>query len=317
MKAALQAVITDRGFQIPSPSAKEAHLAASQMLEWLSSHPAVVESLVNPLTSALVGCLQGGSLADKSRREKMWGQFHEVRTSPAFSSRWTQLMQQSLGKQASPIFYQYVTDVMFKTLVKQHTPIEPTGDRASDLAAVPALDYHETNALRYAAGYVVRALPKRLPRKGSTPLQQELRFCLFELLEDGDEEDASSEWTTAISRGGLYRVNNRTYLFFYAMEMKIRQYLTVASAPTMSAGFKSTMTAGILSDEDVLFNWTIVAAEWEEEAEKTLLKQICDLWITIRGFSFATSWLEMYKQTQKKTVQKSKGVRKQLIGKSK
>ncbi len=93
------------------------------------------------------------------------------------------------------------------------------------------------------------------------------------------------------------------------MEMKIRQYLTVASAPTMSAGFISTMTAGILSDEDVLFNWTIVAAEWEEETEKALLKQICNLWIAIRGFSFASSWLEMYKQTEKKTVQKSKGVR--------
>ena len=32
-------------------------------------------------------------------------------------------------------------------------------------------------------------------------------------------------------------------------------------------------------------------------------------------FPFAKSMLEMYKQAQKKTVQKSKGVRKQLIGK--
>ena len=33
-------------------------------------------------------------------------------------------------------------------------------------------------------------------------------------------------------------------------------------------------------------------------------------------FSFAKSMMKMYKQAQKKTVQKSKGVRKQLIGKS-
>ena len=55
----------------------------------------------------------------------------------------------------------------------------------------------------------------------------------------------------------------------------------------------------ILSDEDVLFYWTIVAAEWEEEAEKTLLRMICELWITIRGFSFADSWLEMYSHKRK------------------
>ena len=43
---------------------------------------------------------------------------------------------------------------------------------------------------------------------------------------------------------------------------------------------------------------------------------LTDLWVTVHGFSFAKSMMEMYKQAQKKTVQKSKGVQKQLIGKS-
>jgi len=127
--------------------------------------------------------------------------------------------------------------------------------------------------------------------------------------------DPSADWTMQLSRGGLYLINNKTYLVFYAMEMKIRQHLTATMAPTISAGFKSTMIECILFDEDVLFYWSIVAVEWEEEVEETLLRMICELWITIRGFSFADSWLEMYKQSQKKTVQKSEGVRKQLIGK--
>ena len=41
-----------------------------------------------------------------------------------------------------------------------------------------------------------------------------------------------------------------------------------------------------------------------------------DLWVTVHAFSFAKLMLEMYKQAQKKTVRKSKGVQKQLIGKS-
>ena len=45
------------------------------------------------------------------------------------------------------------------------------------------------------------------------------------------------------------------YMVFYAMEMKIRQHLTATSAPTILAGFKSTMIECILSDEDVLLLW--------------------------------------------------------------
>ncbi len=69
----------------------------------------------------------------------------------------------------------------------------------------------------------------------------------------------------------------------------------------------------VTSDEDVLFYWTILAAEWEEEDEEALLPMVTELWITIRGFPFARSFLEIYKQANKKTVQKSKGLRKKLI----
>ena len=44
LKTTLQAVIKDRGFQIPWPSAKEVHLAVSHMLEWLGSHPAHIDN---------------------------------------------------------------------------------------------------------------------------------------------------------------------------------------------------------------------------------------------------------------------------------
>ena len=71
--------------------------------------------------------------------------------------------------------------------------------------------------------------------------------------------------------------------------------------------------ANIIKDnDDVQFYWSIVAAEWEEETAQALLKLIVDLWITIRGFSFASAWIEKFKKEQKKFVQKSKGVRKQL-----
>ncbi len=113
-------------------------------------------------------------------------------------------MDQSLGKRASHIFYQCVTVVIFKELVKQHSPTD-TLHCGSDLE-VPALNYQEKSALRYAAGYVIHAIKKR-------PFQQELKPCLVELCEEDDDEvDPLADWMTQISRGGLYLVNNRTYI---------------------------------------------------------------------------------------------------------
>ena len=126
------------------------------------------------------------------------GKFHQTRTSPDFKLAWAQLMKLTLEKPASPIFYQSVTDVLFKELIKQHlstpTQVAPTTD-------FPPLDYQEVNALRYAAGYVPRALRKRLEKR-SHPLKEELVLCLVELCEEDDlTTDSSADWTNQITRG--------------------------------------------------------------------------------------------------------------------
>ena len=314
LRTALQALLKDSGFQIPSPVAKEAHLAASGMLEWLATpdNAAVAAPLIVKVTSAISKCIPQGSTSSRAKRERMWGKFHHTRTSTGFKESWIRLMQLSIGTSSSPIFYQYLTDVMFKTMVKCHFPVEPVASEACD---VPPLDYQESNALRYAAGYVPRAIRKRLER-GSHPLKEELVLCLVEMCEDdGVEADNSADWTKAISRGGIKLVNNKTYHFFHAVEMRVRRHFSKASAPTLSAGSKAELVESIATDDDVNFFWSILSAEWEEE-EQILLRMLIDLWVTIRGFSFSKSMMEMYKQAQKKTVQKSKGVRKQLIGKS-
>ena len=314
LKMALQALLKDSGFQIPSESAKEAHLAASEMLEWLATRDNVVLAtpICQGIMAALSKCIPHGSTSSRAKRERMWGKFYRTRTSTEFKELWIRLMQLSIGKSASPIFYQYITDVLFKTMIKHNFPLNPVASQAHD---VPPLDYQESNALRYAAGYVPRAIRKRL-EKGSHPLKEELVLCLVELCEDdGTDVDASADWTKAISRGGIKLVNNKTYPFFHAVEMNVRRHFSKTSAPTLSAGSKAALVESIATDEDVLFYWSIISAEWEEKEEQILLRMIIDLWMTVRGFSFAKSMLEMYKQAQKKTVQKSKGVRKQLIGK--
>ena len=246
---ALQALMKDSGFQIPSDSAKEAHLAASEMLEWLttSDNAALATPISQRIMAALSKCIPQGSTSTRAKRERMWEKFYHTRTSTEFKELWIRLMQLSIGNSASLIFYQYITDVLFKTMIKCHFLVNPVACQAHD---VSPLDYQESNALRYAAGYVPRAIQKCLKR-GTHPLKEELVLCLVELCEDDSTDvDASADWTKAISRGGIKPVNNKTYHFFHAVEMNVQRHFSKTSAPTQS---KAELVNSIATDEDLLF----------------------------------------------------------------
>ena len=75
------------------------------------------------------------------------------------------------------------------------------------------------------------------------------------------------------------------------------------------------MIKRVTEDDDVLFYWLIVAADFEiddDEVHKVLLHKIAELYITVRGFSLASGWLEKYKQRTKKSTQRTKSLRRDL-----
>ena len=74
--------------------------------------------------------------------------------------------------------------------------------------------------------------------------------------------------------------------------------------------------ADLIANEDVQFYWSMVSSNWAEETARVLLAMMIDNWIKIRGHSTASAWLEAYKREKKKSVQKSKEVRKQLLSSS-
>ena len=48
-----------------------------------------------------------------------------------------------------------------------------------------------------------------------------------------------------------------------------------------------------MSNEDVLFFWNMVSSTIQEEVADEVLKRIVELYVTICGFSFAKSYLEI------------------------
>ena len=109
-----------------------------------------------------------------------------------------------------------------------------------------------------------------------------------------DEDRGTDEWTNLTDRGGLWHVNDQTYSVFYAMEEVIRQHLTTAAVSKQKEGARKKLTSSILQNEEVLFQWCILAGDTDEGVATTLLEKIVELYVTIRGFAFANSCLHAW-----------------------
>ena len=106
-------------------------------------------------------------------------------------------------------------------------------------------------------------------------------------------------------------MSDTMFMLFVSMELELRQHLTATSA-SETEGVKTAALQSIVADEDVLLYWSMIAYGWNDDEADELLRLIVEHWIKVRGFSNASSFMERYKQSNKKTLQKSKGLRKTL-----
>ena len=118
-------MLTDDGFQLPTPSAERAYKSAEKLLDWSleAEHRAAVTTFANVLIGSLKGCFQAYQTV-RVGREHMWERYYKLRSSESFKARWAKLLQESIGTEVCPIFYQFVTDAIMEELIKQHFPVE-------------------------------------------------------------------------------------------------------------------------------------------------------------------------------------------------
>ena len=65
--------------------------------------------------------------------------------------------------------------------------------------------------------------------------------------------------------------------------------------------------------------WTVLTkyVDFENPEDETkLLEEIVNLWVTIRGFSLAATWLETFKQQVKVNTKRKKSLRQSLVSDS-
>ena len=204
-----------------------------------------------------------------------------------------------------PLFYQHFTAKLMEYTIKEQISTAPeiiTDSQPYELS------YEEQNAVRYVAGYVIKNVRQRL----TSPKDDELLLALKDLCNtDDDTEPAESEeWLCTVDRGGLIRVSDDAYTCFTAIfKYCVRRHFQMSNLHKMNETFREKVATETQNDDDVQFYWCLLSGNMDQECSEKLLELLINKYITVRGFSFAKSVMEMYKKDTKKGTQKAKALR--------
>ena len=69
---------------------------------------------------------------------------------------------------------------------------------------------------------------------------------------------------------------------------------------------KEAIIDKVMTDDVVLHLWSLCVPDAEQNISYNLLKKIVELYVKIRGFAFASSCVELYKQANKKPYPRRK-----------
>ena len=137
----------------------------------------MLQSFATETTTHLNTAFDSWMKRPHQHREKMSANYHEIRISSGFLSRWSSFSTLVVGEPTTLILTQHVTSLMFRDMIQQWFPIEKGTSTSNDL---PPLSVVEDNSLRYAAGYVCQNIRKKLKRF-SHPLKEELILGIMDL----------------------------------------------------------------------------------------------------------------------------------------
>lgn len=266
-----------------------------------------VETACSKIVSTLSKCIPSLSNLPKRWREKMWKDFHSARSTAEFRSVWCELFSETIGITVSigPL-YQHLTDTIFHNLLEPIFTQPVQQSVATDSS--PCISDNEENALRYIAGYILHKVKKRVSASKHA-LKKELMRGVDYLIDKKDSDSGSAQWVQSLDRGGLCKVTEEAHTLFYELEILVRKL----TGEMMNSDFRrEALSAMRKEDDDVMFVWRRITAEMGTPESDYLFARIANLFITIRGNSFATSIMERYKQSARKKVQKSKGMRKKV-----
>ena len=259
-------------------------------------------------------CIAEKATSVDAKREKSYKLFYEKRIS-VIPKQWDDF-HAALGlQQPDPVWPQTANRLLFNqellASIQSDGMLECRQVVASGVDEVN-LGADEENIIRYMAGYIPFKLLKFYKKKDSAEAADVVDF-LSAMSQPGPEEDFyayTEAWTKAISRGGIFEVSSDVFSFFRHLDILMRKLLP--EHLIRGTIDKDEVMEAITKDEDLMFQWAILTCQLLNEGSQSVLKQVLDTWMTIRGHAFARQLIEQYQHDTKKGTRKKLSLRKEL-----
>lgn len=184
-------------------------------------------------------------------------------------------------------------------------------------------DVVEKNAVRYAAGFVLRKLKRKFGlRKDCLPCIDCLQQMMydptdldFDQQEDDpalafdDFEEYTKVWLKKTDRGGLLHVTEEAFWLFCEIEREVNENLTQSfNGERLSVG---DLTSKTCQNQTIRCIWALINVIEDKDMAQHLLESIIEEWVVLRGHSLCSYFLEVFKKANKETKNK-KSLRKEL-----
>ena len=219
-----------------------------------------------------------------------WQNFHVVSTT-VLPNLWCNLAR-SIQASIDALTYQAVSRQWAEMLLPRFSKDSHDNGELFERAFGP----EEEKAIMYASGFVVRKLQRKYSTI-DTPLAAEITETLMNLLSDGKYTDADScfedflqEWFQDVDRGGLSLVSPSTFTLFKCIEsIAYKNLQCMFDHSNDKRDTQSGTVAVVCTNEHVQFLWATISLDIScEQNRQTLLKEIVELWVTMRGHSMAS-----------------------------
>ena len=324
VRCALYAVLEDKELQMTSTRIDGLKELGKSILEKIvkgESEMAAFDAFSSELTTALRSILHTSVTYRSSAAERgaAWRTFHQVRLSK-LPELWDSFLSEIKIEASDQLLQQSFNQKLFEMILPGQCSLASSLQHGNVQDCESPLSKDELNAMQYACGYVPHALLRRYEKRNDRKFDKFIE-CLGDMAVQSESASDvlgyTKEWIDKANRGGLFPLNDITFLFFVSVEVEVHRILPVHMMKPLESSdrdaFKQGVIEKIVQNEDVQFHWTLLSHCIDSEKEAIeLLREIVTLWVTVRGFSITATWMEVYKQETKKKSKKIPGLRKGL-----
>lgn len=288
------------GKELVTKITAEDEATKTAMSEFMTALLRILEDILQEASSARTCAVQ---------REKAWSKFHQSRCA-TIGKLWEDFIGKlNIHGKPDSLLLQSVTQEVFESRMKLFFPCKAKEVPCNTLDADITDD--EKNVIMYACGYVpvslIHRYEKRKDKKYASFVQ-----CLLHMAIGAYEDtfyDYARKWFESINRGGAFEVNDLTFEFFLIAEKKVRDALKLYMH---TSDDQKAVVDKLMTDDDILFHWSMLCVDLDDDSSSEVLKDVLTLWINIRGFSITGSWIEQRKKLCGVTAKSKPGLRKGL-----